>query len=104
MLAILWASSGYFIGLMIEYSLHTLQIDYDYQVALMCGSINLIVGLIWLKFIIRDTLGDQMFFVGPIGNQDGDIRVGCLWSVPFVMIIYGLLGWIIAFLLRLVTK
>ena len=72
-LAGLWAASGYLIGTAFEY----LGFDY-YPFGVIVASINTILGMLWLKTIIQDPIGDRLFFEGPQPHQEGDIRIGCL--------------------------
>gem|GEM_PF-4802294 len=91
-------------GVGIEYVLTLFEIEYHYQIAIIVGSINLIIGMLWLRHVISDPIGDQMFFIGPVGDQDGDIRVGCLWVSPIILSFYSLIIWVWAIVLRFIVK
>ena len=98
-LAGLWAASGYLIGTALEY----LGFDY-YPLGVIVASINVIIGMLWLKTIIRDPIGDRMFFEGPRPDEEGDIRIGCLWMMPISLAFISLFLWFWAILLRLIDK
>lgn len=72
-LAGLWAVGGYLIGsALVDFGLDR------YPLGVIVASVNIIIGMLWLKGLIRDPLGDRMFFEGPMPDEDGDMRVGCL--------------------------
>jgi hypothetical protein len=103
-LAILWAVSGYAMGTAVEHIMVTLRVEYHYSIAVIFASINLIIGMFSLKHIISEPIGDKMFFHGPEGESDGDIRVGCLWVAPATFLLYGLLAWLVALLFRFLAS
>lgn len=65
-LAALWTISGYLVGS----ALVAFGLDH-YPFGMIIGSVNLIIGMLWLKGIISDPLGDRLFFEGPAPDEDG---------------------------------
>lgn len=98
-LAGLWAGSGYLIGAAFEYLGFN-----DYPLGVIVASFNTIVGMLWLKTIIRDPIGDRLFFKGPRPNEEGKISIGCLWMMPISLAFFSLFLWFWGILLRLVDK
>ena len=98
-LAGLWAASGYLIGAALEY----IGLDY-YPLGVIVASINVIVGMLWLKTIIQDPIGDRMFFEGPRPNEEGKIEIGCLWMMPISLVFISLFLWFWAILIRLINE
>jgi uncharacterized membrane protein len=91
----LWAFSGYLIGSVLDVFGIT-----GYPFGIIGASINVIIGLLWLKGIIRDPVGDRLFFEGPSGDESGDLRIGCLWAMPVVLAFIGLFLWLWAVIFR----
>ena len=95
-LGLLWAGSGYFIGTaFVACGLES------YPLGIMVASGNLIIGMLWLKGIISDPLGDRLFFEGPGPDEDGNFRIGCLWVMPVMFSFIGLLLWFWAIVFRI---
>jgi hypothetical protein len=98
-LAALWAISGYIIGAALEaFGLNS------YSLGIIIASLNVIIGMLWLKGIIRDPVGDRLFFEGPASDEEGDIRIGCLWVMPAVLGFIGILLWFWVIIFRFIDK
>ncbi|MDM8518455.1 hypothetical protein QUF64_00295 [Anaerolineales bacterium HSG6] len=97
-LGLFWGVSGYVVGASFEFA------GIPYQLGLMCGSLNLIIGMVLLKGLISTPRGDRMFFVGPQRDEDGDWRVGCLWLLPGTIFIIGLVSWFWGIVFRFIDK
>lgn len=95
-LALLWALGGYLIGLGVEIAL----IPYP-PLKIILASLNVIIGLTLFLGITRDPTAERLFFEGPAVNQEGDIRVGCLWMIPASLVLIGLFVVILGFVFRL---
>jgi hypothetical protein len=52
-----------------------------------CGLILMVVGLIGLLPIIRTERGRRLFFEGPDEDEDTDLRIGCLWITPVLIVL-----------------
>lgn len=52
----------------------------------------------------RTLYDEHLFFEGPGDEDEGDLRFGCLWIVPTMLLLYGLLAWFVAILFRLVAR
>ena len=98
-LAALWAISGYIIGTALEaFDLNS------YSFGIIIASLNTIIGMLWLKGIIGDPVGDHLFFEGPASDEEGDIRIGCLWVFPIVLGFIGTLLWFWVVIFRFIDK
>ena len=98
-LAILWGISGYLIGT----ALQAVGLN-SYPLGIIVASVNVILGMLWLKDVIHDPTGDKMFFQGPARDEPGDVRVGCLWAVPFGLAFIGVMLWFWVIIIRLIDK
>lgn len=95
-LAIFWALGGFAIGLAFEAA----GIHYP-PLKFILASLNVIWGMLLFQGITRDPTAERLFFEGPEPEGEGDIRVGCLWLLPAALMVWGLVMWVIALLLRL---
>ena len=102
-LAALWAISGYAIGAAIEITGEMLDIG-PYPFKVIMASINVIIGLLLFKGITRDPTAERLFFEGPNHEEEGDFRIGCLWVLPASLLLFGLLMWLWAVILRFVLS
>ena len=93
-LAGLWGLSGYFIGIALE------TVGIEYPLRIIFASLNLIFGMTLFLNITRDPTADRLFFEGPGKDGQGDPRIGCLWAMPMGLILFGLLMWFWAILIR----
>jgi len=101
-LAILWAGSGYAIGIAFK---TVIGVQFTtYSPRLLLGCLNLIVGLLWLKGMISEPTTERLFFEGPKNDNEGDIRIGCLWVAPLALLVYSGFMWLATILLRLFAK
>jgi len=98
-LAALWGISGYVIGLAIETTL----ISYS-PLKIILTTINVILGLLLLRGIIRDPTADRIFFEGPRSDEAGLPQVGCLWALPASLLLLGLLIWVAGLVMRFILK
>ena len=98
-LAGLWAISGYLIGLAIEIGV----IPYP-PLKVILASVNVIFGLMLFLGITRDPTAERIFFEGPRRNEEGLPAVGCLWAMPASLLILGLMMWLVALILRFISK
>jgi len=99
-LAGLWAVSGYVMGAAIEIIIEVFDLG-PYPLRVIVASVNVIIGLLLFKGIIRYPTAERLFFEGPGDEDEGDLRVGCLWIVPATLLLYSLLAWFVAILFRL---
>src|SRR5262245_59145892 len=93
----LWAVSGYMIGVALEI------IGFDInRLGIILASVNVILGMTLFLRITRDPTAERIFFKGP--DVDVDRRaypqIGCLWMLPIVLLIYGVLMWFWAIILN----
>jgi len=54
---------------------------------IQCGLILMTAGLIGLLPVIRTERGRRLFFEGPNEDEDTDLRIGCLWVIPVLIVL-----------------
>ncbi len=96
-LASLWSVGGYAIGVAIEAIL-----EINYPIGIIVASLNLILGLTLFLGITHDPTAERIFFKGPESDELGLPAIGCLWLLPLGLLIFGLLMWFVAILMRLI--
>lgn len=104
-LAALWAISGYVIGVATELFVESFALE-TYPFGVIIASINVIVGMSLFKGVTRDPTAERVFFVGferTAGETEVDIRVGCLWLIPTVLLLYGISFGFVTFLMRILV-
>jgi len=98
-LASLWIMGGYTAGTALE------MIGFDsYPLSTICAAINLIVGMLLLKTMLRYQFIDDAFFKGAEADQAGYIIVRGLWLLPIVGVIIGGSMWLWAIILRFIFR
>lgn len=101
-LALLWAGSGYALGAALE---ALIPVPFTtYSPSLLLAGLNLLIGLLLFKRMINDPTTERFFFEGPKNDNEGDLRIGCLWVAPLALLVYSALSWLVAVLLRLFVK
>lgn len=94
-LAILWGGGGYVVGIALQSS----GILYPPLSVILAG-VNLVIGLMLFLGVTKDPTAERMFFEGPAVDEDGDVRIGCLWLLPASILVFGLTMWVGAILAR----
>lgn len=92
-LAILWALSGFLVGLAIEAL-------FGASWVVPCTALNLIAGMVMLLLVTRNDRARRMFYEGPRENELGSPLVGLLWAFPFTLMIIASIWWLLAQLLK----
>jgi hypothetical protein len=98
-LAGFWAVSGYAIGMAIEASGFS-----SYPFGVIGASINLILGMCLFLGITKNPIVERIFFEGPRPNERGQWTIGCLWAMPFSLLVFGLIAWLVVIILRFMLK
>lgn len=57
------------------------------------GLISMLLGLVALVPKLQTERGRRLFYDGPGPNEDGDFVLGCLWAIPFQILLFTLIGW-----------
>lgn len=96
-LTTLWAAGGYALGVAIEAT-----IELNYPVGIILASLNVILGLSLFLGITHDPTAERIFFEGPRRDEAGRPAIGCLWGLPFGLLVFGLLMWLVAIFMRLI--
>ncbi len=99
-LAALWAVSGYIMGATLEIVLKTIGLV-PYPFGTIFASINVIIGMLLFKGIVRNSVADRIFFEVPSPDDEGYMPIGCLWAIPANLLIVGLVLWFLAFIIQL---
>jgi len=58
------------------------------------GLLSLLLGLAALVSRLQTERGRRLFYGGPGPEEDGDVLLGCLWVLPFQILLFSLLGWL----------
>jgi hypothetical protein len=91
--AALWWIGGYAIGSGVTAFLHLL--DVKVELSTIAAWANVVLGLVLLLSVIGHPHLSHLFFDGPTIYEEGDIAIGCLWVVPFLLIVIGLIFWLL---------
>jgi len=98
-LGCLWGVGGYMAGMALE------MIGFNrYPLSTICAAINLILGMILLKTILRYQFIDDAFFKGAEADQAGYIIVRGLWFLPIMGVIIGGSMWFWAIILHFIFR
>jgi len=57
------------------------------------GLLSMLIGLVALVPKLQTEQGRRLFYDGPEPNEDGDFILGCLWVIPFQILLFTLMGW-----------
>jgi hypothetical protein len=56
---------------------------------------GLIVGLLLLASLTRTEQGRRLFYEGSSGDEDSSPLIGCLWGLPFALILVAATTWLV---------
>ena len=69
--------------------------DFEKTLATIVAWVDVVLGLALLLSVIRHPHLSHLFFDGPTIYEEGDIAIGCLWVVPFLLVVIGLVFWLV---------
>jgi hypothetical protein len=60
-----------------------------------CGAFNMVIGLIGLLIVTRNTQAHKAFYGDPRDQEGGGCALAILFGLPFSMLLLGVLWWLL---------